>query len=132
MRRTLLIAALLGAGCIPEEGPLMDPGEDCLECHGGSEDDAPAWTIAGTMGGKGSDVRVRDADGKSFTLHTARNGNFYSREKLRYPITVVVDGEEMEDPVPDILSPPGTCVDDRCCVGSRCGCNDCHGSDQDD
>jgi hypothetical protein len=129
MRRSLLFAALLATGCIPEDGPLMEPGEDCLECHGGSggEEDGPAWSVAGTMGGQGSSVSVRDATGRSFTLHAARNGNFYSAESLQYPITVAVDGEEMPDPVPDILAPAGTCIDNRCCSGTRCGCNDCHG-----
>jgi hypothetical protein len=34
----------------------------------------------------------------------------------------------MSQDVPDILSPAGTCIDARCCSGTRCGCNDCHGS----
>jgi hypothetical protein len=30
-----LAAALLALACVPSEGPLMEPGRDCLECHGG-------------------------------------------------------------------------------------------------
>jgi hypothetical protein len=130
MNRAFLIAALLGAGCVPENGPLMDPGKDCLECHGGGQSDGPGWSAAGTFGGKGSRVWIRDATGWSFTLPTAENGNFYTAEELVYPIRVAVDGEEMEDDVPSPLSTTA-CIDDHCCAGSRCGCNDCHGEDDD-
>lgn len=108
----LALAALAGAACVPENGPLMEPGSDCLECHGGGggEEDARAWTVAGTMGGKGSRIVVTDASGWTFTLHAAENGNFYTAEPVRFPLRVSVDGEAMRDPV------------------SYGGCNRCHGS----
>lgn len=132
MRLGLFLGALLGAGCVPESGPLMEAGADCLECHGGSggEEEARAWSVAGTMGGKGSRVVVTDATGWTFTLHAARNGNFYTAEDVAYPIRVAVDGEEMADAVPSPLS-TGACIESRCCTGSRCGCNDCHGDGRD-
>jgi hypothetical protein len=105
-------AALLAAGCIPENGPMMEPGSDCLECHGGGggEEDAVAWTVAGTLGGQGSKVSIRDANGRSFTLTANQAGNFYTRESVRFPLVVAVDGEQMRDPV------------------TYGGCNRCHGS----
>lgn len=105
MKRALVLAALVGWGCIPEEGPLMEPGRDCLECHGGGggggeeEEDARAWTVAGTMGHQGSRIVINDATGWTFTLHAAKNGNFYTAETVRFPLTVSVDGEPMEAPV---------------------------------
>ena len=105
------LAAVLGAACVPEEGPLMAPGQDCLECHGGGggEEDAKAWTVAGTMGRQGSRIDVTDADGKGVALHAAQNGNFYTAESVRFPLVVAVDGRRM----------PGTV--------SYGGCNRCHG-----
>ncbi len=106
------IAALLAAGCIPNPGPTMSPGSDCLECHGGGggEEDAVAWTVAGTWGGEGLKVYLRDSAGKSFTLTTNQVGNFYTREPVRFPLYVSVNGAVM----------PGTVT-----YG---GCNRCHGS----
>lgn len=99
MKRLVAIAALLAAACIPEEGPMMEPGEDCLECHGGrgGEEDAVAWTIAGTYGREGSKVWIGEvAPGtKSFTLTANQAGNFYTREPVRFPVRVAVDGQFM-------------------------------------
>lgn len=121
---------LLSSACVPDDGPLMSPGEDCLECHGAGE--GPSWNAAGTWQREGQTVRIVDANGRSFSLRTNQVGNFYTAEKLAYPIRVGVDGEEMEDPVPGPLE-AGVCIADddgggeqRCCEGARCGCNDCH------
>lgn len=131
--RRLALVALLAAACIPEEGPMMDPGEDCLECHGGGAADAPAWTAAGTFGGEGRHVSILDANGRSVTLRTNRAGNFYTAEPLAYPLTVAIDGEEMPYPVPAPSTPAGTCLEPGlCCAGRVCGCNDCHGEGDDD
>lgn len=104
MRRLAAVAALLAAACIPEEGPMMEPGSDCLGCHGGGrgEDDAVAWTVAGTMEGQGRSVYVQDSAGKSFTVRTNQAGNFYTREPVSFPISVSVDGTWMppKGPVP--------------------------------
>jgi hypothetical protein len=114
MRRLALLSALLGAACIPNPGPTMSPGQDCLECHGGGggEEDAVAWTVAGTWSGEGHHVSITDSAGKSFTLTTNQVGNFYTREPLQQPLhlSVSVDGRAM----------PGTV--------SYGGCNRCHGS----
>ncbi len=113
------IAALVSAGCIPDPGPMMRPGEDCLGCHGGGggEEDAVAWTVAGTWNGQGANtwagtgmsVSIRDSAGKSFTIRTNQAGNFYTRESVTFPLTVAVDGRPMSGTVAD---------------GS---CNRCHG-----
>ncbi len=112
MKRLLPLTALLSAGCIPDPGPMMRPGSDCLECHGGGggEEDAVAWTVAGTFGQQGSRVWIQDATGWSFTLTANQAGNFYTRELVRFPLSVSVDGAAMPAQV------------------TYGGCNRCHGS----
>jgi hypothetical protein len=107
------LALLLSAGCIPEEGPMMAPGEDCMRCHGGGEGEgARAWTVAGTVypsettedpdaGVRGATISISDANGKSFDLRSNDAGNFYTAESLAFPIAVAVNGEWMEPPPPD-------------------------------
>ncbi len=99
-----LAALTLGlalAGCIPEEGPMMKPGEDCMECHGGrgegGEDDARAWSVAGTIAGRqGARVTISDRNGWTFTLRSNRAGNFYTAENVAFPLrSVTVDGAAM-------------------------------------
>jgi hypothetical protein len=101
MRRLAVLAGLLGAACIPNPGPTMSPGQDCLECHGngGGEEDAVAWTVAGTWSGQGLHVDIQDAAGKSFTLRTNQVGNFYTREPVRFPLRVAVDGQAMPNTI---------------------------------
>lgn len=133
-RRVAIFAAAFVAACVPENGPLMRPGENCLECHGGAglpgepptieEDDGDArrWTIAGTVfpsvssapgdGVRGAKVHVRDADGRAFTLETNGAGNFYTAEPVRFPLRVAVEhGGVTHEMEPDV--PYG-------------GCNACH------
>ncbi len=119
MRRLLAVAALAAAGCIPDPGPMMAPGQDCMECHGGGggEVDAVPWTVAGTWngqgahtwGGTGLHVQIQDANGKRFTIRTNQAGNFYTREGVTFPLTVAVDGRPMPGQV------------------TYGGCNSCHG-----
>jgi hypothetical protein len=113
MNRAPLLAALLltSTACVQEEGPMMEPGSDCLECHGGGEA-SQAWTVAGTSiwGGQGSKVQIRDAAGKSFSREVNKAGNFWTSEPVAFPLTVSVNGQAMGQPVTD---------------GS---CNRCHGS----
>jgi hypothetical protein len=119
MRGAALAVALaaVAAGCVPEEGPLMSPGADCLECHGGGaggggndlrgvgtssgEEDGPRWTFAGTVfptrgapasgGLRGAKVRVTDARGRTITLETNQAGNFYTAERLTFPLRATVE-----------------------------------------
>jgi hypothetical protein len=109
----IVAAAALSASCVPGQGPLMSPGENCLECHGGgtlpggpptvadAEDEGPRWTIAGTVyrsftapagdGIQGAKVHVRDAAGRVFTLRTNRAGNFYTAERVQFPVRVILE-----------------------------------------
>jgi hypothetical protein len=91
-------AVLLGlAACVPEASPLMRPGQDCLSCHTG---DRKPWTIAGTLydsytadenaGLEGGEVLVKDANGRELTMRTNPAGNFFTAEKLAFPVQVQV------------------------------------------
>jgi hypothetical protein len=97
-------AAAALAGCIPDPGPTMAAGQDCMECHGGGGgegDDARPWTVAGTIAGtRGAHVSITDASGWSFTLRSNSVGNFYTAEGVRFPITVSVDGNPMAGTLP--------------------------------
>jgi hypothetical protein len=93
MRVATFAAILLAAaGCALEEGPLMAPGQDCVECHDGGE--ARRWTAAGTWT-RGARVSVTDANGKTVPMRGNDVGNFYTAESLTPPLTVFVDGVEM-------------------------------------
>ena len=69
MTRLVLLAL---CACIPDNGPLMRPGEDCLFCHS-STGGATPWIAAGTVfrqadggqGFEGARVRLTDANGFS-------------------------------------------------------------------
>lgn len=107
--RAALAAALLtaGAACVPADGPLMAAGQDCLACHDGGE--APRWSAAGTWLGEGHHVTLRDASGRTLTLRTNQAGNWYTAERLDFPLRASVDGLEMPKDV------------------TYGGCNRCHG-----
>lgn len=98
--------------CLPEnedcapgtcggEGENMLPGSDCLSCHsrGSGEDEAPAWTVGGTVftdilgtdGTSGAIIRVTDSTGTTVTLESSRVGNFYTNERLTPPLTAQVE-----------------------------------------
>jgi hypothetical protein len=93
MRGLVASVLLASAACAPEEGPLMAPGQDCIECHDGGE--AKRWTAAGTWA-RGAHVTVTDANGKSVTVRGNKVGNFYTAEPLTPPLTVTVDGARMD------------------------------------
>lgn len=90
-----------------EESPNMNPGEDCIACHNRGE--GPDYTLAGTVMGDYDDpddcngiedvvVRVTDADGVTTELTTNSAGNFFTRDDIAMPYTVVIDrdGETRE------------------------------------
>lgn len=121
MRAVALFLLPLLAGCgIPENSPMMRPGEDCLTCHG--SDARLHWYAAGTVyldpqasageGVQGAEVAVTDANGRKIGLTTNGAGNFYTAETLVFPATVQVrrGGNVNEMPV---QAPEG-------------GCNSCH------
>ena len=126
-RRLLLgtgLALGLAACGMPQQGPQMMPGSDCMSCHssGGAAIASHAWTLAGTVFAdpksptaapvQAAEVLVTDAAGKTLTIRTNGSGNFYSAEPLTFPVHVEVqDGSQR---MAMVASPP---------VGS---CNACH------
>ena len=93
----LLITALTACG-IPERGPLMSAGEDCLSCHGSATglEQGPTWSVAGTVfdtfsaaseeGVGGAEVRLTDKNGRELSLTSNHAGNFYTAEPLAFPL----------------------------------------------
>ncbi|MDP2305726.1 MAG: hypothetical protein Q8P18_06835 [Pseudomonadota bacterium] len=83
------------------EGSRMLPGSDCVSCHsrGSGDDEAPAWSIAGTafVDRDGSApledaiIRVTGADGAVVTLTTNAVGNFFSDERVEMPYTAEIE-----------------------------------------
>ena len=78
-----------------------NPGLDCTGCHNGSQTTSsptspPHWYAAGTLydsasGTKtvsGATMHITDKNGKTVTLVTADNGNFFTSEVLVPPLTV--------------------------------------------
>jgi hypothetical protein len=66
---------------------LMEPGGDCIGCHGSGE--GPQYAFAGTVmaashddtncaGVEGAIVRITGADGNQFDLATNQAGNFFT------------------------------------------------------
>ena len=124
-----LLAVLLCA-CVPDNGPLMRPGEDCMACHGESGGSLPPgerrrhakdWTVAGTVfdqanpaaGIEGAEIAITDANGFHFTLTSNEAGNFYVRNDVTLPLNACV-------------SRNGTTVCQQSPVTSG-SCNSCHG-----
>jgi hypothetical protein len=104
----LALASVLATGCaVPANGLDMAPGQDCLQCHDGTQ--AKRWTAAGTWR-PGSHVTITDAVGTSFTIRANGVGNFYTSQALTFPLTARAGGAQMPGPV---------------IYG---GCNRCHGS----
>lgn len=97
---------------------VMLPGRRCNACHReGGEADGLAWTAAGTVyaassptcnsgGVAGATVKITDMNDKvQVTLTTNRTGNFFTREKLTFPIRVQItkDGKTAK-----MFTPAGT------------------------
>jgi hypothetical protein len=93
----LSIAALAACG-VPDRGPEMRPGENCLGCHGAGTglEQARTWSVAGTAfdsfsagldeGVGGVEVRLTDKNGRKLALTSNQAGNFYSAEPLAFPL----------------------------------------------
>jgi hypothetical protein len=88
-------------------GPLMAPGQDCLPCHDGAT--AKRWTVAGTWT-PDAVVTVTDTSGQAVSLVGNQAGNFYTDAPLAFPLTAVVNGQQMPAQV------------------TYGGCNKCHTS----
>jgi hypothetical protein len=120
VKRSASLALLFVAACVPDPGPTMNPGEDCLSCHDGS--DALRWTAAGTVyrttdanpddGVSGVSVHIFDAAGRTITLRSNEAGNFYTREHLTFPIGAAIEKDGVRHEMPQTVE-----------YG---GCNRCH------
>jgi hypothetical protein len=137
MSRWIPVLLVVAAGCIAEQGPMMAPGEDCLECHGGGgggggaanalataeggegDEDGKPWSVAGTIfasrtseqGVRGVEIGITDANGWSFTIRSNQAGNFYTAEKPQFPLSVTLNGAPIHS------------------VGTNeASCNSCHDS----
>ena len=98
MAAVLFLALLALSGCVPDRGPTMRPGEDCLSCHGAGTgaEIGPAWSVAGTVfdgtfaeqeaGLRGAILRLTDSNGRKLSLETNAGGNFYSAEALAFQL----------------------------------------------
>ncbi|HVP67949.1 MAG TPA: hypothetical protein VMT17_11860 [Anaeromyxobacteraceae bacterium] len=101
------VLAIATWGCIPDDGPTMHPGQNCLGCHGGVPSStsregghATPWSFAGTaylaldapanQGVQGVIVTVTDANGWTFDVHSNLVGNFYSAESVAFPLSICV------------------------------------------
>jgi hypothetical protein len=92
----VLAACQFGEGGEGGEGPLMQPGSDCMSCHEHSSGEN-AWSAAGTVyagssdatGASGVTVQITDAAGKTVTLTSNAAGNFYSSAALALPFAKV-------------------------------------------
>ena len=89
--------SVLGGCSVPENSPMMRPGEDCLTCHGPGA--SRHWYAAGTVyaepqaaagdGVQGAEVVITDGNGRRIRLTTNGAGNFYTAETLVFPATIV-------------------------------------------
>lgn len=128
--RLLALLAFFAAplGCVPNDSPVMEPGENCQGCHGDvghlwlgeRRRHARNWNVSGTVfdpadpavGVEGAQVDVTDANGFHFSLRTNLAGNFYSAESVTPPLAVCVSRNGRK-----------TCQQSPLASGA---CNDCH------
>jgi hypothetical protein len=65
-------------------GRAHNAGRDCMQCHQGSDGEAPIFSFGGTLYDpsgapvSGAEVRLVDASGKATSVYTATNGTFYA------------------------------------------------------
>jgi hypothetical protein len=127
MRGAALLLVPLFAACgIPEESPMMKPGQDCLTCHGSGGE--ARWHAAGTVyadaraaagdGVQGAEVVITDAKGRRISLTTNGAGNFYTAETLVFPASVEVRRNGKASKMPTEV-PQGSC--NSCHVGAADG-----------
>ncbi|RME24658.1 MAG: hypothetical protein D6806_09240 [Deltaproteobacteria bacterium] len=115
----LLACSFLACGGEEEEeegGPLMAPGEACLNCHSsGGEASEHVWTAAGTVftdangttGAEGVEVQITDNGGNTVTLTTNSAGNFYTDQALTPPLNIQLSANGNTKSMND--APNGNC-----------------------
>ena len=118
MRLAVVLSLATPFACVPNDSPVMYPGENCQYCHGTDpvhyvvdrRRHGRTWTVAGTIfdpanpafGVEGANVTITDANGFSFSLRTNQAGNFYSAETVALPLTACVErnGQKTCQPTP--------------------------------
>jgi hypothetical protein len=125
MRHAPALAALALAACALDPNDpkaLRNLGDECVGCHRPGKK-AAEWpfTAGGTTYGTPTDgaspglggvlVTLTDAGGKVVTLRSNRAGNFWTAEKLTFPVAVVVrrEGSERRREVARGPCSAGTC-----------------------
>jgi hypothetical protein len=121
----LTLSLLGGLACGEgEEGPEMKPGAACLSCHrSGGKASEEAFTAAGTVytdasgasGLNGATVTIIGSDNQQVTLSSNAVGNFYTRQNITMPYTVVVSNDTSSATMMSAVSSGN--------------CNDCHSPD---
>jgi hypothetical protein len=113
------LAALAACG-VPTQGPWMDPGQDCMQCHAASggyrQPNAPGWTLAGTVFASQRSVNyatdatiiVEDSTGTTLSIATNGSGNFYTAENMVPPFKVAMERNGKRIVMPD-KAPDGAC-----------------------
>ena len=105
MTRALLLLAVFGFAACGNEGPLMSPGKNCLDCHHFSA----AGTVYTASGGPADAVTVT-VGGVTMTSNAA--GNFFTSTPITFPALVQLESNGKITDMP--LAPNGAC-------------NGCHG-----
>lgn len=128
LRRAALLAAAAALGCSDpnQTEALRNLGDDCLSCHKpGGKAQKSLFTLGGTVYRTASDdpvpglagvrLALTGADGRRLELATNEKGNFWSKEKVAFPVAVEVwrEGVDARRGVG-----PGPCA--------HGACNDCH------
>ena len=106
----LALSPLALSACVPENGPWMYPGSDCLACHS-EKGTAPdrVWSVAGTTANlalgagpapelAGATVSFVDAAGKTHAMTSNGAGNFYTAESVVFPLSDVTIAREGQPP----------------------------------
>jgi hypothetical protein len=120
MRAPLAAAlALVAAACgVPDHGPTMEPGNDCMDCHGSV---ATSFTAAGTVYSEHGDradagvanvqVHLVGSDGREVVAQTNSAGNFYTKERIAFPAQVRIEKDGRQQ-VMELPAQEGRC--NRC------------------
>lgn len=110
-----------------EEGPHMNPGQDCVGCHASSGGEAPRFAFAGTIytnydepddcyGAQGASVTITDAAGHSWTTNSNSAGNFFFYESQVGSVTWPITAEVTANGATNVMTMPQ----------SSGACNSCH------
>jgi len=107
------------------ESSLMHPGADCIACHRSRTEEAPSFSVAGTIyaaAGEPTDclgvdlaiIRLTDAGGQQIELSSNRAGNFYLKSRktriaLPYTAEVLYQGRSHRMATPQCETSCNSC-----------------------